>query len=45
MDKDRSDILCHVQFHRGWPGLLLGVKVLMAMFDRGSGSLASKEGG
>lgn len=41
----RPGILCHVRFHGGWLGLLLGVKVLMAMSDGDGGSLTSKEGG
>lgn len=39
------NILCGVHFHRGWLGLLLGVKLLMAMFEGGGDSLAGKVGG
>jgi hypothetical protein len=38
-------ILFDVHFHRGWLGRLLGVKILMAMFDGDGDSLAGKEGG
>ena len=44
-DLYRWGILCDVHFHRGWLSRLLGVKVLMAMFEGDGDSLAGKEGG